>query len=141
MCGAGGLHFLWRYGHPRSHHIQRISQHGCCGASHRSSQEPWKWWEGSGIQNINIYQLLTSFITTKYFDLTVFNLKRNNYQTRSITLIRHLLALKTIVSSQQLLVLLMCTELDGSIWDDSHHGGRVAPPQTEEAILQVRAID
>lgn len=53
----------------------------------------------------------------------------------------HLLPLKAIVASQQPLVLLVCTELDGSIWDDSHHGGRVPPPQTEEAILQVGAVD
>lgn len=35
----------------------------------------------------------------------------------------------------------MGTELDGSIGDDSNHGGRVSPPQTEEAILQVSPVD
>lgn len=32
------LHFLWRYSHPSSHHVQRIGQHGCCGTSHRPRQ-------------------------------------------------------------------------------------------------------
>lgn len=53
----------------------------------------------------------------------------------------HILALQAVVFSQQLLVLLMGTELDGSIGDDSNHGGRVSPPQTEEAILQVGSVD
>lgn len=57
-----------------------------------------------------------------------------------ISIIGHLLPLKAIVATQQPLVLLVCTELDGSVWDDSHHGGRVPPPQTEEAILQVGAV-
>lgn len=51
------------------------------------------------------------------------------------------LPLKAVISSQQPLVLLVCTELDGGIRDDSHHGGRVPPPQTEETILQVGAVD
>lgn len=54
---------------------------------------------------------------------------------------RHILALQAVVFSQQLLVLLMGAELDGSIGDDSNHGGRVSPPQTEEAILQVSSVD
>lgn len=53
----------------------------------------------------------------------------------------HILALQAVVFSQQLLVLLMGAELDGSIWDDSNHGGRVSPPQAEEAILQVSPVD
>lgn len=53
----------------------------------------------------------------------------------------HILALQAVVFSQQLLVLLMGAELDGSIGDDSNHGGRVSPPQTEEAILQVGSVD
>lgn len=32
------LHFLWRYSHPSSHHVQRIGQHGCRGPRHRPSQ-------------------------------------------------------------------------------------------------------
>ena len=32
------LHFLWRYSHPSSHHVQRIGQHGCCGTSHGPRQ-------------------------------------------------------------------------------------------------------
>lgn len=35
----------------------------------------------------------------------------------------------------------MGTELNGGVRDDPHHGGRVAPPQAEEAILQVGAVD
>lgn len=35
----------------------------------------------------------------------------------------HILALQAVVFSQQLLVLLMGAELDGSIGDDSDHGG------------------
>lgn len=54
---------------------------------------------------------------------------------------RHLLALQAVVVSQQLLVLLMGAELDSSIRDDSNHGGRVSPPQTEKAILQVSPVD
>lgn len=53
----------------------------------------------------------------------------------------HILALQAVVFSQQLLVLLMGAELDGSIGDDSNHGGRVSPPQTKEAILQVGSVD
>lgn len=53
---------------------------------------------------------------------------------------RHLLALKAIVASQQPLVLLMCTELKCSEWYDSHHGGRVSSPQTEEAIFPVGMV-
>lgn len=53
----------------------------------------------------------------------------------------HILARQAVVFSQQLLVLLMGAELDGSIGDDSNHGSRVSPPQTEEAILQVGSVD
>lgn len=35
----------------------------------------------------------------------------------------------------------MGTELNGGVRDDPHHGGGVAPPQAEEAILQVGAVD
>lgn len=54
---------------------------------------------------------------------------------------KYVLSLKAIVASQQALVLLVCTKLDGSVRDDSHHGGRVSPPQTEEALHQVGAVD
>lgn len=54
---------------------------------------------------------------------------------------RYVLSLKAIVASQQALVLLVCAKLDGSVRDDSHHGGRVSPPQTEEALHQVGAVD
>lgn len=40
----------------------------------------------------------------------------------------HILALQAVIFSQQLLVLFMGAELDGSIGDDSNHGGRVSPP-------------
>lgn len=53
----------------------------------------------------------------------------------------HSLFLKAIVASQQALVLLVGTELNGGVRDDPHHGGRVPPPQSEEAILQVGAVD
>lgn len=53
----------------------------------------------------------------------------------------HLRPLKAVVASQQHLVLLVGKELDGSEWDDSDHGGGVPPPQTEEAVLQVSAVD
>lgn len=47
------------------------------------------------------------------------------------------LSLEAVVSPQYSLVLVMGAELDGSVGDDPHHGGRVAPPQAEESILQV----
>lgn len=53
----------------------------------------------------------------------------------------HSLALALIIAPEQPLVLLMGTELDGSVGDDANHGGRVATPQAKEAILQVGAVD
>lgn len=53
----------------------------------------------------------------------------------------HLLPLEAVISPQQPFILLMCTELDSSVRDDSHHRSGVPPPQTEEAILQVGAVD
>lgn len=53
----------------------------------------------------------------------------------------HSLVLKAIAGSQQLLVLFVGTELNGGVRDDPHHGGRVPPPQTKEAILQVGVVD
>lgn len=51
------------------------------------------------------------------------------------------LSLEAVVSPQYSLVLVMGAELDGSVGDDPHHGGRVAPPQAEESILQVGLVD
>lgn len=53
----------------------------------------------------------------------------------------HSPVLKAVAGSQQLLVLLVGTELNGGVRDDPHHGGGVPPPQAEEAILQVGAVD
>lgn len=39
-----------------------------------------------------------------------------------------LLSTETIVSAQDALVFLVCAELDGSIRNHSHHGGRVPAP-------------
>lgn len=64
-----------------------------------------------------------------------------NFQNESTGPRSHSLFLKTIVGSQQALVLFVGTELNGGVRDDPHHGGRVSPPQTEEAILQVGAVD
>lgn len=57
------------------------------------------------------------------------------------TLSLYSLALEAIVAPQEFLVLLVWTKLDGSVGHDPHHGGRVPPPQTEESILHVRAVD
>lgn len=35
----------------------------------------------------------------------------------------------------------MGTELDGSVGHDPEHGGRVAPPQAEQAVLLIGASD
>lgn len=35
----------------------------------------------------------------------------------------------------------MGAELDGGVGHDPEHGGRVAPPQAEQAVLHVRAAD
>ena len=51
------------------------------------------------------------------------------------------LSLEAVYPPQQYLVLLVGTELDGGVRDDPHHGGRVPPPQAEEAILQVGPVD
>lgn len=40
-----------------------------------------------------------------------------------------------------MLVLFVGVELNGGVRDDPHHGGGVSPPQTEEAILLVGAVD
>lgn len=70
------------------------------------------------------------------------SLKFNSFQKTSALVSRsHSLVLKAVAGSQQLLVLLVGTELNGGVRDDPHHGGGVAPPQAEEAILQVGAVD
>ncbi len=53
----------------------------------------------------------------------------------------HSRALEAVILSQNPLVLFMSAELDGSVWNNTHHRGRVPPPQTEEAILQIRAVN
>lgn len=53
----------------------------------------------------------------------------------------YLLALVAVVASQLFFVLLVWAELDGSIGHDPHHGGRVPPPQAEQPILHVSAVD
>lgn len=40
-----------------------------------------------------------------------------------------------------MLVLFVGAELNGGVRDDSHHGGGVSPPQSEEAILLVGVVD
>lgn len=49
--------------------------------------------------------------------------------------------MKAVVASQELLVLFVRTELDGSIWDHPDHRGRVPTPQAQEAVIEVGAID
>lgn len=53
----------------------------------------------------------------------------------------YLLSLVAEVASQLFFVLFMWAELDGSVGHDPHHGGRVAPPEAEQPILHVRAVD
>lgn len=53
----------------------------------------------------------------------------------------YLLALVAVVASQLFFVLLVRAELDGSVGHDPHHGGRVPPPQAEQPILHVSAVD
>lgn len=52
-----------------------------------------------------------------------------------------LLSLEAVVAPQELLVLLVCTELNGSIRDHAHHGGRVPPPEAPEALVEVGVIN
>ena len=51
------------------------------------------------------------------------------------------LSLVSIVASQLFFVLFVRAELDGSIRHDPHHGSRVSPPQAEQPILHVSAVD
>lgn len=51
------------------------------------------------------------------------------------------LSLVAIVAPQSFFVLFMRAELDGSVGHDPHHGGRVPPPQAEQPILHVSAVD
>lgn len=77
------------------------------------------------------------------FDLIKATTERGlgKFQNKCTSPSLHSLFLKTRVGSQQALVLFVGTELNGGVRDDPHHGGRVSPPQTEEAILQVGAVD
>lgn len=43
--------------------------------------------------------------------------------------------------SQLSLIEFMGAELDGGVGHDPEHGGRVAPPQAEQAVLHVSAAD
>lgn len=43
--------------------------------------------------------------------------------------------------SQLCLIEFVGAELDGGVGHDPEHGGRVAPPQAEQAVLHVRAAD
>lgn len=51
------------------------------------------------------------------------------------------LSLVSIVASELCFVKLVGTELDGGIGHDPDHGGRVAPPQAEQAFLHVSAVE
>lgn len=45
------------------------------------------------------------------------------------------------MSSQLCLIEFVGAELDGGVGHDPEHGGRVAPPQAEQAVLHVGAAD
>lgn len=51
------------------------------------------------------------------------------------------LSLVSIVTSELCFVKFVGTELDGGIGHDPDHGGRVAPPQAEQAFLYVSAVE
>jgi len=70
------------------------------------------------------------------------NINNNaSFQPRCYCKTLYSLPLVAVVTSQQLLVLVMGAELDAGVGHDPHHGGGVAPPQAEQPVLHVGTVD
>ena len=51
------------------------------------------------------------------------------------------LSAEAVVAAQEAFVLLVRAELDGGVGYHTHHGGRVAAPQAQEAFVEVGEVE